>query len=121
MTCNKAGVIGKIYDRSQPALVKGSDFALTIQLQFKGSEEPATIAGFVGATGYFRKEDGSTLDKVGTLGSADLATVSFALPAEDTALLGAGDESSFEVGVEDDDGIRFFQFDGDLSIKDRIF
>ncbi len=122
MSCNDIAVIAKIFSKSQPEIIKGSDFNFSTQLVLKDDTCcPASIETFQGATGFFENDDGTVLASTGTLISADLATLRFDLSAEETALLKSGDESSFEMSVEDDAGLRFFQFDGKLVIKDRLF
>lgn len=118
--CSK-GVIGKIFEISQPAIVKGSDGFIGVKLFNKDSCEPVTVNGFVGATGYLANEDDTIWDIPGELLSEDRAEIKFALPASGTVNLKASDEASFEVAIQDASGIKIVQFDGKLQIKDRLF
>jgi len=121
-TCRRLGIIGRIADRSTPAIVKGSDAFLVTQLVFKGENDPAEIVGFSGATGFFPQADSTEpLPVSGTLESADLAEIRFELAASGTALLADGEEQSFEISVEDSFGLVFYQFDGKLVVKERLF
>lgn len=121
MSCNNQGVIGKISNISQPAIVKGSDAFITAQVVYKGdTSSPSKIEGFVGATGFFQNDDLSIQTIEGTLVSGDLGQLKFDLPASGTDLLKAGDEQSFEFSLEDDSGLKFIQFDGGLQINDRL-
>lgn len=122
MNCKNLGIIGKIADISQPSIVKGSDAFLVAQLIYKGTSDVAKVSNFLGATGFFPQQDSAEpLVVDGTLESADLGQIRFSIPASGTQLLKASDELSWEFSVEDDNGLRFIQYEGTLQISDRIF
>lgn len=122
MSCKNQGVIGKIVNISQPAIVKGSDAFISTQLVYQGDvNTPVKIPGFIGATGFLANDDTTVQAVTGTLDSADLGTLNFSIAASGTDLLKAGDEQSFEFRLEDADGVQYIQFDGGLQIKDRLF
>lgn len=121
MTCNNQGIEAKISDRSAPKIVQGSDGFLLMQLVYRGTSDPAAINSFVGATGFFPKEDGSALAVSGALVSADRGTVRFDLDSTETADLNEGEENNFEMSVEDASGLHFYQLEAKLSVSARYF
>lgn len=122
MSCNKLGVIGKISNISQPAIVKGSDAFIETQLVYKGTDNAYEIDGFDGCTGFFKQQGETTpLQVVGTLVSEDLGKLRFDMSAAETNLLASGEELSFEVGLESDSGVLFVLFESKLSVKERLF
>lgn len=118
--CQK-GVVGQLVEISQPAIVKGSDGFIKAKLVYKDSCDVYKIDTFSGATGFLANDDGTVYDFPGVLESADLAELSFDLPASGTTGLKAGDECSLEFAIQDASGLLFIQFDGKLKINDRLF
>lgn len=122
MSCKNRGVVAKIVNISQPEIVKGSDAFLELELVYKGDEnQQEKISNFVGATGFFQAEEVDYLSASGSLVSADLGKIKFELTSAETAQLKAGEEISLEMSVEDDKGLVFYQLDGALIVKDRLF
>lgn len=121
MSCDNQGVVGRVSNISAPIIIKGSDAFIETQLVYKGTDDSAASVGFSGATGFFSNDDGTVQAIPGVISTKDLSRLTFDLAASGTALLKAGEELSFEIAVEDDLGLRFFQFDGGLSINDRLY
>lgn len=122
MSCKNRGIVAKIVNISQPEIVKGSDAFLEVELVYKGDEnEQQKLTQFVGATGFFQAEETEYVAASGHLESADLAKLRFELSPAETALLKAGDEVSLEIAVEAHHGLIFYQLDGALIVKDRLF
>lgn len=122
MTCKNRGIKGKVYNISQPSIVKGSDGFVVSQVVYEGDEgAPYKIEGFVGATGFLANEDGTTLSVEASLESEDLGLVLVPLSSAQTALLKASEEASLEILLEDSSGVKIIQFDGSISVKNRLF
>lgn len=121
MSCKNQGIYGKIADISQNPIVKGSDGYIVSQILYKGDDSPFKLTNFLGATGYFKNADATTLSASGSLESADLGKIRFVLTDQQTALLEAGEEKSFEVKFEDDSGVKVIQYEGKLQINERLF
>lgn len=119
--CTPIGAIGKIVDRSTPSLVTGSDGYITTQIVFASTRRPRSFKNFAGATAMFPGAVASVAF-VGTLVSADLATVNFAMPASGTALITPGDPVSFQVNVVDDvAGHAIILFEDAITIVASLF
>ena len=103
-------------------IYKGSTTDVTVSLKDKKTKEPISLAGFSGATAYFDQAGSDTpLAVTGSLVSADCGKLNFSLTQENTNLLEAGDEESMEVVVDQGTNRTVIQFEGTVSIKERLF
>lgn len=121
MSCNNQGIVGVIFDRSTPALVRGADSFITTQIVYKGSDIPYSFDTFAGATALFRSQTASPVAVVGFLESADLGKVKFTIPGASTTLLAVGEEQSFEQVFADARGTSIIIFDSKLPVVDPLF
>ncbi len=123
MTCNRLGVIGRIFDISSPTLTAGEEVSLATQLVYKGSSDPYAIVGFVGATGQFAAQEDyqGPIAASGYLESADRGVLRFDMDAATSALLQLGDEQDFQVRLLDANGLRITRYLGLLNVAEPLF
>jgi len=102
-------------------VVQGSDVAVTVQLQDSDTGLPFGLSGFTGCTGYFPKDPSGSLAVTGTLVSADLGKVSFAMDETQTAQLLTGTDLDIEVEIDRGSDKIIAQILGKLEVVERLF
>ena len=103
-------------------IFKGADAKVTVTLKDKKTKEPIDLSGFTGATAYFAQQDSEDpVSVTGSLLSSDCGKIEFNLSDTETPLLDAGDEQNMEVVVDQGALRTIVQFEGEVSIKERLF
>ncbi len=105
------------------SIIKGSDSRIVVSLKDKKTGDLFDLTGFTGATAYFDQEASDTpLAVTGELdGSADTGRLQFALTETDTEALEPGDDSNMEVVIDQAGVTTIVQFEGQVSVKPRLF
>jgi hypothetical protein len=119
MGCNNLGLIAKVTSKLTKQIVKGSSVDLSITVS--GSGCPVKLNDFVGATGYFVKEDETALIVVGSLISEDLGQIGFSMTPSQSSELQLNDYASFQVDTQWGGKEISFIIEEALQIKDPIF
>jgi hypothetical protein len=108
-------------------VVQGQDIEIVVDLIDANScdgNQPFSLAGLTGCTGYFPASVASTLPYVaasGVLDSADLGKVHFSLSETDTGNLNVGTDQNIEIVVDQGPKRSIAQILNKLDVSGRLF
>lgn len=107
-------------DFGRGGITQGSRVQVVVNLVDRGT--PYQIQGFVGASAVFRQTDSETpLVVTGAVLPVQAGTLGFDILEAYTALLELGQEQSFEVRLEDSNGLRVHLFESQLAVHAPLF
>jgi hypothetical protein len=104
-------------------LFQGADAIVRVNLRDKKTGDLYDLSGFSGATAYFDQESSDEPLAVtgGVEGSEDTGRLVFEISESDTALMEAVDAGSMEVVLDQGSKRTVVQFDGQVTVKSRLF
>lgn len=102
-------------------IVKGSDVSVIVSLTDKNTKAPLSLVGFEGATGFFLKDDDTTLAVTGSLISADLGKVQFDISPSNSSLLQAAEDADIEVEIKRSGKVIIAQILDKIEVSSRLF
>jgi len=120
------GLKGRLIAQKTPAIVRGEDAFVVVQLYYAGTDKPYSFyQTALGATGYFPSASGSSvpLAATGTIAQRPeyAGQIRIDLDQSQTAQLSVGEQQKLQVSFQDGYGLTVILMESVLSIADPYY
>lgn len=108
----------------QITIFKGEAREIVINVKDKSCSsqpKPYDLADLVGASGVFQNDDDTTIEVAATIESTDLGKLKISLTDDQTELLKEGSEVNLPIKMQFSTGMRIFEIEEALEIKETTF